>query len=102
MVSAWESAESTSRVRQPTAPGPAPASHTWPGSNSGSFADSRSSDCSRLIPAPSLARDALTYRAYSSADERRDPPIATWLDDRRLLGGGGQGGVRGTDFGRVS
>src|SRR5262245_5011976 len=96
MASACDSAESTSRVRQPTAPGPAPASQTWPGSNSAREADSRPSDCSRLIPIPLLGRDALTYRAYTPQDERRDAPIATWLDDRRLLGGGGQGCLRGT------
>src|SRR3954453_5224650 len=99
MASACERADSTSSVRQPTAPGPAPANQTWPGSNSGSLADSRPSDCSRLISLPSLAGDERGRPAYSSHHERSAPPFATRLDDRRLLGGGGQGCLRSAAHG---
>src|SRR4051794_8371956 len=65
MASAWLNAETTSRVRQPTAPGPAPASQTWPRSNCGSCADSRASCSSRLMAYLNLV-----------VTERTRPPIA--------------------------
>ena len=100
MASAWLSAETTSSVRQPTAPGPAPASQTWPRSNCGSCADSRASDSSRLI-AHLFGRDGRDSPAYSSSHERSDPPFATRLDDRRLLRRGGEGGLRGAAHRRI-